>query len=131
MNNEENKKSVMVPPTANKGTMMLPPEENGLMARPTPLTFDKMLKVSGGTDKNQTPGINHNMKPPEMKVVELKDGSFVNVPVCAICKTEEEAKKFVMPIPSLPLSGKHFGPPPHHNKPYRLKHYRHHPHQIP
>ena len=57
MNKQENKKVMMVPLDENKGIVMLPPGKTDLIVPPTPLSRDDMLKISGGVDRNKTPGI--------------------------------------------------------------------------
>ena len=112
MSKQENT-GMMVPPSGET-TMMVPPTQTNLMVPPRPMSNEEMLKVSGGEDEKPSPGIDLP-KPPEMKVVELKDGGFVCVPDIAICKTEEEAKQFEMPDM----------PHPHLHHPHHHKH--HHP----
>ena len=98
--NEAKGNGMIVPPSENKGTIMVPPKTEGdLMLPPQPITKEDMTNISGGgTGEDQTPEI-ELPKPPEMKVVKLEDGRYVNVPSDAICNSEEEAKNFRMPLP--------------------------------
>lgn len=120
--NEAKGNGMIVPPSENKGTIMVPPKTEGdLMLPPQPITKEDMTNISGGgTGEDQTPEI-ELPKPPEMKVVKLEDGRYVNVPSDAICDSEEEAKNFRMPPPPLPPKGLGHPHGPHHG------HHKHRP----
>ncbi len=123
--NETKGNGMIVPPSGNEGTIMVPPKEDDLMLPPQPITNEDMTNISGGNMGGEpTPEI-ELPKPPKMEVVKLEDGRFVNVPADAICDSEEEAKKFMMPPPP---GGPHHPHCPHGSHEHHEHHKHHHKH---
>ena len=77
--NERKNNAIIVPPAEKIGTAMMPipDSKKDLMLPPKPMSSEDMLKVSGGTDVNPSPG--------------------ADIPKPSPMKTEEEAEEFIIP----------------------------------
>ena len=92
MNEKKDNQTIIPPAKSDEETSIVTPNPVALM--PQPLNNENLMNISGGDGgERQTPEIDP-AGPPEMKVVKLEDGRFVNVPTNAICDTEQDARKF-------------------------------------